>query len=52
MRMTQRVIIPAPPLPRHSLENPAIFTDNASPNPVIGRDKNAWRTHGEMQRKV
>ncbi|WP_423370695.1 hypothetical protein [Burkholderia sp. LMG 32019] len=40
------------PLPRHSREKPAIFTDNASPNPVIGHDKNAWRTHGQMQRKV
>ncbi|MBN3799108.1 hypothetical protein [Burkholderia sp. Ac-20392] len=51
-QMTRRVSIPAAPLARHSHENPAIFTDNASLPPVIGRDKNAWRTHGQMQRKV
>ncbi|ABB08095.1 hypothetical protein Bcep18194_A4499 [Burkholderia lata] len=51
-QMTRRVSIPTPPLPRHSHENPAIFTENASPPPAIGRDKNAWRTHGQMQRKV
>ncbi|QTO19958.1 hypothetical protein [Burkholderia seminalis] len=33
-------------------ENPAIFTDRMSSRRVIRRDKNAWRTRAQMQRKV
>ncbi|MBJ9965914.1 hypothetical protein [Burkholderia seminalis] len=33
-------------------ENPAIFTDPGSSRFMIQRDKNAWRTRGQMQRKV